>query len=72
MRATAFLYRQCVRLTLFTRSNCSLCDDAKGVLSKLWDKKPFEFDEIDVMKHKKWKSLYEFDTPVVRPEQWWL
>lgn len=66
MRATSILYRQCVRLTLFTRPNCSLCDDAKAVLSKVWDKKPFEYDEMNVMEHPKWKALYEFDTPVVR------
>ena len=67
MRATLVLFRQCLRLTLFTRPNCSLCDDAKGVLSKVWDRRPFEYDEINVMESKqdKWKALYEFDTPVV-------
>ena len=68
MRATAVLWKQCARLTLFTRPNCSLCEDAKGVLSKVWDRRPFEYDEINVMTDQqgKWKALYEFDTPVVR------
>lgn len=67
MRASVALLRQSLRLTLFTRQNCSLCDDAKGVLSKVWDRRPFEYDEIDVMKpgQDKWKAVYEFDTPVV-------
>ena len=65
MRATSALLKQAVRLTLFTRPDCSLCVDAKGVLSKVWDRRPFEYDEIDVMKQDKWKALYEFDTPVV-------
>ena len=55
------------RITLFTRSNCKLCSDAKEVLSNVWDKRPFEYDEINVMEHsdQKWKNMYEFDTPVV-------
>lgn len=55
------------RITLFTRSNCSLCSDAKQVLSNVWDKRPFEYDEINVMEQsqEKWKDMYEFDTPVV-------
>ncbi len=37
-------------------------------MSKVWDRRPFEYDEINVMQsqHSKWKALYEFDTPVVR------
>ncbi|KAK3720413.1 hypothetical protein LTR37_003825 [Vermiconidia calcicola] len=36
-------------------------------MSKVWDRRPFEYDEINVMeaKREKWKALYEFDTPVV-------
>lgn len=55
-------------MTLFIRQNCSLCTDAKDVMSKVWDRRPFEYTEIDVMApgQMKWKNLYEFDTPVVR------
>jgi hypothetical protein len=37
-------------------------------MSKVWDRRPFEYTEIDVMAthQTKWKNLYEFDTPVVR------
>lgn len=61
------LRRFVCRLTLFTRANCGLCDRAKSVLSNVWDKRPFEYDEVDVMQptQQKWKDLYEFDTPVV-------
>lgn len=33
----------------------------------MWDKRSFDYKEIDVMKleEKKWRDLYEFDTPVV-------
>lgn len=67
MRPTVALFKQTVRLTLFTRRQCPLCDEAKEVLSKVWDRRPFEYDEINVIsvKHKEWKALYEFETPVV-------
>jgi hypothetical protein len=69
MRASAILRQQwSLRMTLFIRQNCSLCTDAKDVMSKVWDRRPFEYTEIDVMApgQTKWKNLYEFDTPVVR------
>lgn len=67
MHATKALRQWACRITLFTRENCSLCSDAKQVLSQVWDKRPFEYDEVDVMapSQTKWKGLYEFDTPVV-------
>jgi glutaredoxin len=69
MRASIILRQQwSLRMTLFIRQNCSLCTDAKDVMSKVWDRRPFEYTEIDVMaaNQTKWKNLYEFDTPVVR------
>lgn len=67
MFATTILRQFTCRVTLFTRQNCSLCDDARKVLSNVWDRRPFEYDEIDVMSssQEKWKAIYEFDTPVV-------
>ncbi|KAF2472018.1 uncharacterized protein BDR25DRAFT_221209 [Lindgomyces ingoldianus] len=55
------------RLTLFTRANCSLCDTARQVLRIARNKRPFAYHEINVMDpgQEKWKSVYEFDTPVV-------
>ncbi|TKA80420.1 hypothetical protein B0A55_03392 [Friedmanniomyces simplex] len=67
MRATAVLLQRALRLTVFTRAHCSLCDDAKAVLWKLREKRDFEYAEVDVMAtgNREWKDLYEFDTPVV-------
>lgn len=41
------------------------------MLSEVWDKRPFEFEEIDIIKpeSKTWRDLYEFDVPVVSPPQ---
>jgi len=66
MHPSIRLLHQC-RITLFTRANCSLCTNAKQTLSTVWDKRPFDYKEIDVMNpgEKKWRDLYEFDTPVI-------
>lgn len=67
MRATTRLLQHACRITLFTRRNCSLCTRAKESLSIVWDKRPFDYKEIDVMtpEAKEWRDLYEFDTPVI-------
>ncbi|KAF1356975.1 glutaredoxin-like domain-containing protein [Delphinella strobiligena] len=65
MFPTPVLRQHVCRLTLFTRANCGLCDNAKKVLENVWYRRPFEYDEIDVMSYDKWKDVYEFDTPVV-------
>ncbi|KZF22256.1 hypothetical protein L228DRAFT_268732 [Xylona heveae TC161] len=67
MRPSFRLLQHACRITMFSRENCGLCDKAKTVLSRVWDRRPFEYKEYDVMKHedKGWKDLYEFDTPVI-------
>lgn len=64
------LLQHACRITLFTRANCSLCDSARLVLSHVWDKRPFEYTEVNVMEpgQEKWK-IYEFDTPVIHVEK---
>ncbi|KAF2189645.1 hypothetical protein K469DRAFT_625461 [Zopfia rhizophila CBS 207.26] len=59
------------RITLFTRANCSLCDTAKAVVGDVKQKIPFTYQEINVMEpgQEKWKSVYEFDTPVIHVEK---
>jgi len=55
------------RITLFTRTPCSLCDTAKSIIGNVKSKKSFIYNEINVMEsgQEKWKAIYEFDTPVV-------
>lgn len=57
-----------LRLTLFTHDRCSLCDSVKGVMSKVWDRRHFEYKEVDILapENKQWMSLYELEIPVVR------
>lgn len=67
MRLTSRLLQSC-RITLFTRDTCGLCTQAKSVLSDVWDTRPFQFKEVDIMKPeaKAWRDMYDFDVPVVR------
>ncbi|KAH3960446.1 glutaredoxin-like protein [Parastagonospora nodorum] len=55
------------RVTFFTRSPCGLCDTAKAVVRNVEAKRPLTYHEINVMEpgQEKWKSMYEFDTPVI-------
>lgn len=67
MRPTSRLC-QAVRITLFTRPNCGLCDSAKTVLASLGERRPFSYREVDIGKPdaQAWRDLYDFDVPVVR------
>jgi hypothetical protein len=66
MFVTRRLLHAC-RITLFSRDDCGLCTQAKGVLSDVWDKRPFHYTEVNLAKpeFKHWKNLYDFDIPVV-------
>lgn len=71
MHLTNRLLQHACRITLFTRETCGLCTQAKSVLSDVWDRRPFEYKEIDIIKSQqipRWRDLYEFDVPVVRDE----
>ncbi|MBE3043940.1 glutaredoxin family protein [Candidatus Bathyarchaeota archaeon] len=66
MRPTARL-SQAIRITLFTRSGCGLCDSAKTVLANLGARRSFAYSEVDInaVEAKGWRDLYDFDVPVV-------
>ncbi|KAJ3568097.1 hypothetical protein NPX13_g6540 [Xylaria arbuscula] len=67
MHPTTRLFQAC-RITLFTRENCGLCSTARSVLSDVWDTRPFQFREVDIVKSEagpQWRELYDFDVPVI-------
>ncbi|ROW11165.1 hypothetical protein VMCG_00991 [Cytospora schulzeri] len=66
MRVTSRLFQSC-RITFFTRKHCGLCIAAKSVLSDVWDARPFEYKEVDIVppESQAWKDLYDFDVPVI-------
>ncbi|KAI1908601.1 hypothetical protein LOZ53_004370 [Ophidiomyces ophidiicola] len=64
MRPTRLL-SQNLRLTLFTRVNCSLCDVVKHTLDQVQKRRPFIYAEVDVMKQKEWTRAYQYEVPVL-------
>ncbi|OOG00964.1 hypothetical protein ASPCADRAFT_202812 [Aspergillus carbonarius ITEM 5010] len=56
-----------VRVTLFTRANCGLCDTAKHTVTQLHTRRPFDYAELDIQlpSNKPWKDVYDFDVPVL-------
>lgn len=65
------LLAQNIRLTLFTRANCGLCDSAKHTVAQLQKRKPFLYAEKDIMlpENKSWKDVYDFDVPVLHVQR---
>lgn len=61
------LLQHTVRVTLFTRENCSICEKGKKVIQEISKRRTFDYRQVDVMAsdQQQWKPLYEFDTPVV-------
>ncbi|CAK7229361.1 hypothetical protein SBRCBS47491_007219 [Sporothrix bragantina] len=68
MRITPRLFQQqlACRITLFTRANCGLCTRAKSALSAVWDVRPFDYHEVDIIDPaaQNWRNLYDLDVPV--------
>src|SRR6266511_279558 len=71
MRPSPRLLLHNVRLTIFTGSNCSLCDVAKATLSKLRERRPFDYQVVDISAkgQERWKKLYQFDIPVLHVQR---
>ncbi|EME87294.1 uncharacterized protein MYCFIDRAFT_28674 [Pseudocercospora fijiensis CIRAD86] len=67
MQATRALFQHSLRLTLFTHDHCSLCHSVKSVMSRVWDRRQFDYREIDILapENGRWKKVYEMDIPVV-------
>ncbi|KAI9924877.1 hypothetical protein ASPWEDRAFT_40556 [Aspergillus wentii DTO 134E9] len=67
MFPTRALFSQAVRVTLFTRAGCGLCDTAKHAVTQVHKRKPFDYSELDIMvpDNKPWRDVYEFDVPVL-------
>lgn len=54
-------------LTLYTKRNCPLCDEAKDILRDLQDENhvPFQFGEVDIMMDMYVYDTYKDEVPVV-------
>lgn len=52
-------------VTLYTRRNCCLCDDAKLVLAEARRRAAFEYREVDIDSDAELRRLYNHDIPVI-------
>ena len=56
-----------LHLLFLSRASCAICTNARATLAKVWQKRPFEYTEIDVMLPSGAAyRAYEFDVPVIQ------
>lgn len=53
------------KVTLYTRTGCHLCEEAKQVLQSARSRVAFQLEEIDVDRHPEWLRLYNEEVPVI-------
>jgi hypothetical protein len=54
-----------VKLTMYTRSTCGLCDEAREAVLSVRDEVPFEFEEVLVDGDERLERAYGVRVPVV-------
>ena len=54
-----------VRVTLYTRAGCCLCDDAKQVLEAARKRAGFDLEEVDIDGDPNLRHLYNDEVPVI-------
>ncbi|MFN4215702.1 glutaredoxin family protein [Exiguobacterium sp.] len=57
-----------MKLTLYRRDNCSLCEEALVMLEWLKEDYPFELELIDITTDDALEAKYMFEIPVVLHE----
>ena len=53
------------QVTLYTRTRCCLCDDAKQVISSARHHADFDYTEIDIDADPDLVRLYDHEVPVI-------
>ncbi|HTQ53877.1 MAG TPA: glutaredoxin family protein [Bryobacteraceae bacterium] len=54
-----------MRVTLYTRAGCCLCDEARQVLADARRRAEFEYEEIDIDRRPEWRQQYNDEVPVI-------
>ena len=57
-----------IKLTLFTKENCGLCDEAKEVIHSIKLEKDIEINEIDIYSDDALLEEYQLMIPVIQIE----
>ena len=54
-----------MRLTIYGRPNCSLCDEARVMLEWLREDYPVELDYVDITGDEALETAYLYEIPVI-------
>lgn len=54
-----------LKLTLYCRRNCPLCEEMKAVVREIGADLPLELEEVDVDRSRDLKKRYGLDVPVL-------
>ena len=54
-----------IRLTLYSRPGCHLCDEMKAVVGRIAASIPLSLEEVDISGHAELERLYGLEIPVL-------
>jgi glutaredoxin len=54
-----------MRVTLYTRSGCHLCSEAKQVIESVRRRTAFDYEEFDIDSDPRLRQLYNEEVPVI-------
>ena len=54
-----------IRVTLYSRPGCHLCDEMKAVIARVSASVPLALDEIDISTDTRLEDLYGLEIPVL-------
>jgi len=54
-----------IKVEIYSKSDCHLCDEAKSVLLKVQKEIPFDFFEVDITRNRRLFTEYKEQIPVV-------
>ncbi|HLL54740.1 MAG TPA: glutaredoxin family protein [Myxococcaceae bacterium] len=57
-----------MKVRLYTKPACPLCDKAKAVLATVRERIPFDLEEVDIRSDPELFERYKFDIPVIHIE----
>jgi glutaredoxin len=55
-----------MKVEIYTKADCSLCEEAKAVVDKVRRRISFECEEIDITTSDELYQRYRYDIPVIR------
>jgi len=54
-----------MKVTVYTRSGCHLCDEAKQVIESVRRRATFDYEECDIDSDPRLRQLYNEEVPVI-------